>query len=508
MIPLITGMASYLIAGTLSKTYPRYKYWTSLLGWLGALAGIISGILVYRNQGVVVTHLGQWKLLGIEIKIDQTTLLFAALIVLLNLFTLIYLRADKPSTYYMLYNFLFASSYSLAFSNDLFNIYVTIELLSLIAILLIGYEQKPYQIYAGVKYLIISSLAMSLYLIGLGILYRIGGHLGIDELAKVLAGTSSTALYVGVGLMVTGLAVKGGVFLFSMWLPDVYSYSGTVVSVLLAGVATKAGLIGIIRVSTLATLNNLLLGLGILTGISAAVFAIFSNRPKRILAFSSMSQVGYILLGIGLGTPAGILAASLHIFFHGLFKGLLFLSVGHAGGGGRDIFNEEITSIPWGSKVGLVVGSLSIMAIPPFNGYFSKTFLLDSVRHGWVWWSILAIGFGTVIYFLELNRALLIGTTTEDFRATDLPLLGFTIVVAFSAVAGVVALGGQEMVHLLLPHHLAIAFALIPAGGFILLLLGSKIQKLNTPEKLFDLDNAMISIFTGFVFVLSALLFT
>ncbi len=506
MIPLLTGTSAYLLAGILSMTYPRYRFWFSLMGWAGALAGLARGVFLYATRGDLVTTLGEWGVLGIEIKIDQTTLLFAALVVLLNLFTLMYLGEKKQRDYFILYNFLFATSFSLAFSNDLFNIYVSIELISLISILLIGYERKAYQIYAGIKYLVLSSLAMSLYLIGLGLVYRIGGHLGIDQLLGAFNDDPSFSLYIGLGLMVTGLAVKGGVFLFSMWLPDAYTYSGTVTSALLAGIGTKSGLIGIIRISALASMNNLLIWLGIMTGIVAAVFAVISSRPRRILAFSSISQMGYILIGVGLGTPAGILAASLHIFFHGLFKGLLFLSVGHAGVGGKDIYKDKISSVPLSSKLGLIVGSLSIMAIPPFNVYFSKTLLLEEAGHGWAWWAILVIGLGTVVYSLELNRALLAGTSTEGFRINDLPILGFTLFVALSGVIGWVILGGREIIGLMVPHHLAVTFALVPAGGLVLLISWRKLKELEMPASLFNMDTAVISIFTGFLFVISALL--
>ncbi len=506
MIPLLTGTLSYLLAGILSMTYPRYRFWFSLLGWFGALVGLTRSVLFYYSNGALITALGKWGGLGIEIKLDQTTILFAALVVFLNLFTLWYLGEGKDRTYYILYNFLFATSFSLAFSNDLFNIYVSIELLSLISILLIGYERKAYQIYAGIKYLVISSLAMSLYLIGLGLVYKTGGHLGIDRLAGALSDTLSPGIYIGLGLMVTGLAVKGGVFLFSMWLPDAHCYAGTVVSALLSGMAIKAGLVGIIRISALATLNDVLLGLGVLTGIVAAGFAVVSSRPKRTLAFSSISQVGYVLIAIGLGTSAGVLAASLHIFFHGLFKGLLFLSVGHAKVGGKNTCRDEISSVPLSSKLGLIVGSLSIMAIPPFNAYFSKTLIIEEVGHGWVWWAIMAIGFGTVVYFLELNRALLFGTVTENFSSRDLPLIGFTIAVALSAVAGCVVLGGEEMLALMMiPRHLIVTFALIPAGGLLFLAIWKKVQKVEPPAFPFNMDNAMISVFTGFLFVVLSL---
>ncbi|MBS3736356.1 MAG: proton-conducting transporter membrane subunit [Candidatus Bipolaricaulota bacterium] len=466
----------------------------------------MSGTLLYGNSGAMVSNLGRWGVLGVEIKLDETTLLFVALVVLLNFFTLTYLRGEKDGTFYCLYNFFLAASYSVAFSNDLFNLYVTIELMSLISILLIGYERKPYQIYAGIKYLLISSLAMSLYLIGLGFVYSAGGYLGIRELIGTLEGTRSLGLSVGFGLMLTGLAVKGGVFLFSMWLPDAYSYSGTVVSVLLAGVGTKAGLIGILRITSLAGWSDLLLGLGAMTGIIGGTFAVAGRRPKRILAFSSVSQVGYILLGIGTGTPAGLIAASLHIFFHGLFKGLLFLSVGHAGIGSEDIYSDKFGPVPAVSKAGILVGSLSIMAIPPFSGYFSKSLLLEGAGYGWARWAIFATGFVTVIYFLKLIKVLLFRAPTGRSGVRKYSLLAFAVTVALSTGGAWFFVGKGRIMSLLSTYHLTVSLLLVLLGGLALPGLWRWLVELESPSFPFALDNALVSIFTGFLFV-AALLF-
>ncbi len=501
MIGLLAGVTSYIIAGILSLLFSRYRYWFSLLGWLGASSGLAWSVVLFRDSGPVISSLGSWGKLGIEIKIDETTLLFASLVVALNLFTLLYLRGRREGTFYALYNFLLTSVYSVAFAHDLFNLYVTIEFMSLVAILLIGYERKAYQIYAGAKYLLISSLAMSLYLIGLGLVYRVGGYLRIGELARSLEGDTGFSLTLGLGLMVAGLAVKGGIFLFSMWLPDAHSYSETVVSALLSGMAIKSGLIGIIRLSELVDWGQLLLVLGAVTGIMGALFALMSDRPKKVLAYSTISQVGYILLGIGTGTSAGILAASLHLLFHGLFKALLFLSVGAAGVGGKDISGAEDLSLPFTSKAGLLVGSLSIMAIPPFNKYFSKALLAEQVNQEWVWLVMLAMGLGTAMYTLKLNWALIVESRTEEFSKNDPSVGAFTVAVALSGFVAWVMLGTTNTVHLFTLNHLAVYISIPLVGGLVLLGFGKRFSELSPPSFPFKLDNAMISLFSGFVLI-------
>lgn len=501
MLPLLIGTTTYITGGILSLLHSRYRFWFSLMGWAGALTGLSWGAVLFRRSGIFVDTLGLWGKLGIEIKLDQTTLLFGTLVVLLNLFTLLYLGSSRAGTFYALYNFLLASTYSMAFSHDVFNIYVTIEFMSLVAILLIGYGRKTYQIYAGVKYLLVSSLAMSLYLIGLGLVYRTGGYLKISKLTEAIKGNMDFALSLGLGLMLAGLAVKGGIMLFSMWLPDAHAYSGTVVSALLSGLAIKSGLIGIIRLAELVNWDVLWLLLGAMTGITGGIFALLSRRPKRILAFSTISQIGYVLLGIGAGTRAGLLAAGLNILFHGLFKALLFLSVGHAGVGGKDIYGDRQLTVPRESVFGLIVGTLSILAIPPFSKYFSKAFLLEQSHRGWVWWVMLFIGLGTAIYTLKLDRALIVEAKTEEFSERSWPLTAFSVVVATSSIFALIVLGKGEMLALLSPSHLLLYLTLPFVALLGLLLLWKSMKKLRAPGFPFNLDSALSSVFLGFLLI-------
>ena len=501
MSALLTGITAYIVAGVSSLIFPRRRFWISLLGWAGGFGALMVGIWTFHKSGTKVFNLGKWGKLGVEFKLDETTLLFAGLVVLLNLFTLLYLQNTKKGTFYALYNFLLVSTYSMAFSHDLFNIYVTIEFMSLVAILLIGYGRKAYQIYAGIKYLLVSSLAMSLYLIGLGLVYRGGGHLSISELSRALEGKPEFTLSLGLGLMVAGLAVKSGIMLFSMWLPDAHAYSGTVVSALLSGLAIKSGLIGVIRLAELVSWNTLWLLFGSMTGITGGIFALLSRRPKRILAYSTISQIGYVLLGIGAGTSAGVLAAALNIFFHGLFKSLLFLSVGHAGVGSKDVFSDESFSVPTESVVGLSVGTVSILAIPPFSKYFSKAFLIEQSTQGWIFGVMLLIGLGTAAYIAKLDWALLIKSRWAPLSNGGWSLIAYSFFVGVSGLVAWGVLGSHETLNLLTLRHIALYLSLPLAGLLVLLLFRNKLTKVKSPRFPFNLDNALVSVFTGFLFI-------
>jgi len=502
MISLLVGLSAYLVSGTMTLIFRKWRFWISLSGWAGALVGLIFTSITYRNSGSTIGSLGPWGQLGIEIKIDQTTVLFLILAVALNLFTLLYLKGKKPATFYSLYNLLFATSFSWAFTNDLFNLYVIIELMSLISILLIGYDRKTYQIYAGIKYLLLSSLSMSLYLIGLAILYKTAGHLGISSVKAHLGAEPEFAVTLALTLMITGLAVKGGVLLFSMWLPDAHSYSSTVVSALLSGMAIKCGLIDIIRLSVLTDMSEALLVLGLITGIGGTTFAVIEKFPKRLLAYSTISQVGYILLGISMGTDLGITAASFHILFHGLSKSLLFVAVGHGKVGRIDLHQVNKVSLPIASKLGLLAGSLSILAIPPLDGYFSKCLLLDTVGHSWTWIVVLFIGLGTALSFVKLNWALLPGPTKGKFRLDDLSLIVYALIVSVGGGITLFFLSRTYIRHLFCLEYIEESIAILLIAILLYWLFKKPISKIRSPDFVFDLDSSLISLFTGFLLVI------
>ncbi len=506
MTAMLIGVGSYFSAGVLSLVFSRFRYKLSILGWIGGTYALISEIIFLKESGAGVRSLGAWKGLGIEITIDQTTVLFSTLVVVLNIFTLLYLGKRKKGTFFCLYNLLLGVAFSIAFSHDLFNLYVTIELMSLISISLIGYERKGYQFYAGLKYLVLSSLSMSMYLIGLAIIYNSVGYLGISKLAEAMSPEPGFSILLASTLMVGGLAVKGGIILFSMWLPDAHSYSETVVSTLLSGMAIKCGLIGIIRLSKIAYLGPSLLWLGATTGIIGAILAILENKSKRILAYSTMSQTGYVLLGVGGGTPLGITAASLHILLHGMFKGLLFLSVGNAGVGGSSVFDLKGKKIPVSSKIGLIAGSLSIMAIPPFSGYFSKNLILEGSERLWIGPVILAIGLGTALYFLKLDWRLLSADSTTGSRRKRFSLLLFSFTTGISGMAAFYIFDRETVFGLFKEVHILESIGLLITGALIYWLFKKALRKTKVPYLPFDIDNALIFFVTGILIIAATLI--
>ncbi len=506
MSGILIALGGYLAVGTLILIIDGYKSTLSYISWGVGTGGFIWALLSYLQSGPLIWYLGGWNVKGIEVRLDLTSLLFMGLILSLNLVTLLHLKSSESKSFYSLYNYLLGMGTSLAITHDIFNLYVCIELLSVVTILLIGYERKTHQIWAGIKYLFLSSLSMSIYLLGMSLLYKAAGTLSISELTAILSQRNLPTVNIGLALMVAGLAVKGGIFFFGMWLPDAHAYSHHVVSVLLSGMAIKGGIMGIIRISSVSDLTPVLTTLGAVTGIGGVIYAMFATKPKRILAFSTMSQMGYILVGLGSGTITGIVGGTFHLLFHGLFKGLLFLSVGFSGVGEENIYEISDRKVPLMSKVGFLIGSLSIAGVPPLNGFISKTLCVEGFPSLWVSGLLFLVGIGTAISFIRLGWFFLGGKTIWEFKSGTAILLLSAIVLASGFLTGGLV-GEVNWAELLKPLPILESLVTLGVGGLLYFLLKDHLHQARIPRNLFNIDNSILSIFLGFIAIISLLIY-
>ena len=496
MVGFLLAVGGYLTFGTLILVLKRGGYLLSFVGWLLGLAGLTKLALQFAQSGPFIWYVGGEG--GIEMRCDLPSLLFGGLVLSLNLATLLYVGRNEDPTFYALYNYLLATAFSLELSHDLFNIYVSIELLSLLSILLIGYGKKTYQIWAGLKYLLLSSFSMSLYLLGVGLVYKISGTLSIEALSEAENLAATTGFKTGLALMIAGLAVKGGIFFFSMWLPDAHAYSETVISALLSGIAIKGGIFGILRVAEIADLGPLLIVLGGVTGLLGAYCALLARRPKKILAFSTMSQMSYILIGFGSDAFLGMLGASFHIVFHGLFKGLLFLSAGASGAGKTSLYDLR-EAIPKSAKLGLIVGSLSMMALPPFDAFFSKSLCLEGVSSLGSKATLLAIGLGTVASFVRLNWYMLRAKTAPSFfKGKSIVILSL---ITLGSAAFLPLLLEVQPLHLLVSGHFWESILTFLAGAGLFFIFREKFKKKDLWRSPFTLENSLCFLLGGLLFV-------
>ena len=291
--------------------------------------------------------------------------------------------------------------------------------------------------------------------------------------AKVHAGMASKLVGLCVALFLVGFGLKAAMMPFHGWAPDVYPSAPAPVSAMLAGLLGKtAGLYALARLAydvfgMPVQLSNALLALGTLSMVAGALLALGQVDFKRMLAYSSISQIGYVVVGLAIGTPLGVLGGLFHLFNHGVFKSLLFLNAGSTeySAGTRDM--DKLGGISNRMPItGLTtsIGMFSIAGIPPFNGFWSKLIIIIALVQAQMY-GIAVIAIGTSIltlwYFLWMQRRVFFGKLAEGleklkevpfsmtFATFSLALLCLVIGVGFYWVAqyliepGVVALLGQ-----------------------------------------------------------------
>lgn len=356
--------------------------------------------------------------------------LFFCVIMLLSLFggrKKLYEEVEhtKHNIYYILTDLMLSSLLALVYTNDLFTAYVFVEINTIAACGLIMIRQTGRTIEAAVRYMIMSLLGSGLLLMGLCMLYDLTGHLLMSniqqEISEIMAaGTYRIPMLIAIGIMTVGLAIKSALFPFHSWLPDAYGYSTVSSAAILSSLVSKGYIFLLIKIFYRVIgfehiagshILNILFVFGLCGMIFGSVSAIAEKDVRRMIAFSSVAQIGYIYMGFGLGTEAGMVASIFHILVHAATKALLFVSaigLTDVSGGSRHF--AELTGSGYRNKVagvGFTVGSLSMVGIPLFSGFVSKLLFAEAavIAPDWrMFPTLIVLAISTVlnaIYFLK-----------------------------------------------------------------------------------------------------------
>lgn len=335
-------------------------------------------------------------------------------------------------------------------ARDLFSLYVFLEVASVASFVLIAFERGRDACEGSFKYIVLSAVASAMMLASMALfLVTAGGVSFAAVFASLAAPGVSPVAWLAVALFTGGLFVKSGTVPFHGWLPDAYSAAPAPASVLLAGIVTKtAGVYTLIRLVTSVftptpAIQSVLVAFGLLSILVGAVAAIGQRDVKRMLAYSSISQVGYITLALGVGTPLAIAGAIFHLFNHAIFKSLLFVNaaavekesgtreMGELGG-----IAAKMPVTGWTS----VVGALSTAGIPPLSGFWSKLVIVLAAwmagYHAVAAAAVLASVI-TLAYFLMMQRKMFFGLLGEKFN--DLKEAGAWALVPAVALAALTA---------------------------------------------------------------------
>ena len=316
----------------------------------------------------------------------------------------------------------------IAMVRDLFALYVFVEVTTVATFILITLRRGHDALEGVWKYLVLSAIASVLLLSSIALFLLSAGGVTLAEVGTAL-GDPTVVTWIAVALFLAGLFIKGGLVPFHGWLPDAYTAASAPVSIFMAGVVTKAsGIFALVRISQLALGNALparevFLVVGGVTAVAGAFLALGQSNMKRMLAYSSVSQIGYIVLALG-GDPAlGVVAAAFHFFNHAVSKSQLFANAA--------AIEQELGTLDMDRMGGIAarmpvtgataaVGSLSIAGLPPLAGFWSKLLIVLALwKAGEVGFAILAIltSLVTLAYFLSLQRRVFFGKTLPEWSS-------------------------------------------------------------------------------------------
>ncbi len=430
---IMLSMFSGIISSVLSEKWAK-RLNTAVIIIVGAASGALLLYLCHTDIGSYVFMMGHFPApWGNEIRagvLEAGMAMFFCIVMLLSmtggrkkLFDEV--EYTKHNIYYILVDMMLSSLLALVYTNDLFTAYVFVEINTIAACGLIMIRQNGRTIEAAVRYMIMSLLGSGLLLLGICMLYDITGHLLMsniqESMGKIMAeGSYRIPVMVTVGIMTVGLAIKSALFPFHAWLPDAYGYSTVSSAAMLSSLVSKGYIfllikifyrvIGLDIIYSSHIINALFL-FGLCGMIFGSVSAIWEKDIRRMIAFSSVAQIGYIYMGFGLGTQEGMTASVYHILVHAATKSLLFISaigLTDVSGGSRSFF--ELNGSAYRNKiagVGFTVGSLSMVGIPVFSGFVSKLLFAKAAIMNPTWKmfpTVIVLAISTIlnaIYFLK-----------------------------------------------------------------------------------------------------------
>ena len=461
-----------------------------MLAALAAAAALaVAALRQALAEGALHYQLGGWPPpWGIEYVVDPLAGGMAVLVAVFGLIVAVYtgpfLVGMPPlgaGGFCAVYLLLVTGLLGIVVTGDLFNLYVFLEISSLSAYALLALGGKR-SLVASFRYLVLGTIAGSFYLLGIGYLYAITGTLNMaDAAARLPAVTASPAFTVAVALVVIGLTIKLALFPLHGWLPDAYTYAPTPVTGFIAAVMTKVSAYALLRIFFFVlpgggVADDALRLLGwaaAAAALAGSAMALAQTDVRRMLAYSSVGQIGYIVLGISIGTPLALTGALLHVLNHAVTKACLFLSAGGI------LFRTRVADVanyrgiarrlPI-SMAAFTVAAASIVGLPPTAGFFSKWYLLAAVLERGAWPFALALvgsSLLSAVYLFRVVERSYLGDAPEAAVASEAsegaPLelpLGMLVPIVLLA-AGVLLLG-------VLSHAVVsqvIAFALPVDGG-------------------------------------------
>ncbi len=423
--------------------------------WVFACLVSLAAVLISFNllnqtltAGEIIYQLGGWEApIGIEYRIDTLGALILVLVCSISVVVLTgthksiekEIPEDKQTLFYISFLLCVSGLLGIVATGDAFNVFVFLEVSSLSTYTLIGLGKDRRALWASYQYLIMGTIGATFILIGIGLMYMMTGTLNMHDLAQRLPEVAYTkTVFTAFAFFIVGVCLKLALFPLHLWLPNAYAYAPSVVTAFLAATATKVAIYVMVRFIftvygiefslTHLPLTEVLAVLGLLGIFSASFVAIIQTNVKRLFAFSSVAQIGYMVLGFSLGTQAGLQASLLHVFNHALMKAAIFMAIAgvvfKVGGVHLTDFKGLGKTMPI-TMAAIVVGGLSLIGVPLTVGFVSKWFLiLALIEQGW-WPVVILVLLGSlmaVVYVWKIVEMAYFQPPAEGYKRNEAPL--------------------------------------------------------------------------------------
>lgn len=420
-----------LLAGAISVLLNSRKgaWFITLLTSLFCFYASINLMQMVQETDVLSYTLGGWAApLGIELRIDALSALMLLILtgsaLLVSIYALKSVEKEIPEQnqvlFYTALLMVLAGLIGISVTGDAFNVFVFLEISSLSTYALISLGRDRRALHASYQYLMMGTIGATFILIGIGFMYVMTGTLNMQDLSQRLPEVADTnAIRAAFAFITIGAGIKAAMLPLHQWLPNAYTYSPSVVSTFLAATATKVAVYVMIRFELSLfgaefsllqmPFDNILLGLGTVGVLGGSIYAVYQSNVKRMLAYSSIAQIGYILLAIGLASESGFTAALLHIFNHSLIKGTLFMALGLI------YFRFASTELSVMSGIGktmpltmatFLIGGLSLIGVPGTAGFVSKWYLVTALLDASLWPLALLILFASVLTLIYIGKVI------------------------------------------------------------------------------------------------------
>ena len=422
----------------------------AFLASLGSLAVSVLLLQSVIDGSELSYHMGGWAPpLGIEYRVDTANAFVLFLISGISSVVLAYargsLKAEVPekshTLFYALYLLCLTGLLGVVITGDAFNVFVFLEISSLSTYVLVaqGSYRDKRALTASYNYLIMGTIGATFFVIGIGFLYMATGTLNMADLAeRISEQRDSRTIRAAFAFIVVGIGLKAAIYPLHLWLPNAYVYAPSPVSAFLAGTATKMAIYVLLRfmftvfqpefLVEIKILEAVIIPFALIAMFAASISAFYQRDIKRMLAHSSVAQLGYMLLGIGSFSHTGLTATIIHLFNHGISKAALFM------GAGCFVFAIRATSydklkglgksMPWTSAA-MVIGGMSLIGIPGTAGFVSKWILVQAAfENGW--WSfaflIVLSSIIAVAYVWRMIETLYLSAPIQGMTAKEAPL--------------------------------------------------------------------------------------